>query len=117
MVVKVRRASMGVQQGQAEQRGGRWGLVVERDLRNAPSIPHRGRVAAATSIVFLRRLVPLGHCHDTDATGMRLIIVLIYAHNYSSHAFQLYIFYVKKYSSLDLVKPENANQVLRLTGC
>lgn len=33
----------------------------------------------------------LGHCHDLNATRMRLLFVQIYAHNYSSCAFQLHI--------------------------
>lgn len=66
---------------------------------------------------FLRRIVVLGHSHDLDATRMRLNFVLIYAHNYSSCAFQLHIIYVKNYSGLDFIKPENTKKILRMIGC
>lgn len=47
-------------------------------------------------IIFLRRIVILGHCRDLDATRVRPLFVLIYAYNCCACAFLASIFFMSR---------------------
>lgn len=101
--------------GRTGHHGGRWGLMEDR---RTGDLMEGGLPQPALCIHdALKEQCHPGPLPGLRATRMRLIFVLIDARSHSSCTFQLHSFYVREYSSLDLVWPENTNQVLRMTGC
>lgn len=109
-------ASTSTQEDGAEQSGGGAGTGgwTARPEKHPPLLPRGELPRPHSTFISFHRELWSGPLPDVDAVRVRLLFVQIYAHNHSSCAFQLCIFFnVKKYSRLDLVKPENTtNQVL-----
>lgn len=100
VAVKVSRV-LRARTGRAGPRGGGWGLTEDSRARD---LVEGGLPQPALCIRdALREQCHPGPRPGLRATRMRLIFVLIDAHRQSSCTFQLHSFYVRGYSSLDLV--------------